>query len=293
MNLEEKNISSEDALNFLIEHYRENKNVTTHSKDWSMVKKYKNINNETCRDFTYIGKSKLVGLECVVIYDAVQDQMTLVEGVSYPFFARQSPNWIVFDYFVVKKDLQFQFYFKNRKNFHLSEEEQNNFLSERFNDLFRFYKRIETDDKNIHGFLITFKNIADPIEILERDRFKLNNKLYNSMSSDFQNQYELAKFDVNYFYYNSKPFESFTYQQAIDKVLNITSTNKNIDKRDLGLIRKLLLTAPAFEVEILEKIIDGFEIKQKEKIREIFKNKINNVMDGSEFLLDSRDSYES
>lgn len=292
MNLEEKSISSEDALNFLIEYYKENKNVVTYPKDWSMVKKYKNINNETCRDFSYTGKSKLVGLECVVIYDAVQDKMTVVEGVSYPFFARQSPNWIVFDYFIVKKDLQFQFFFKNKKNFHLSEEEQITFLNERFNDLFRFYKKIETKEKNIHGFLITFKNISDPIEVLERDRFRMSNKLYSYMSEEFKSEHELVRFDVNYFYYNSKPFELFSYQQAIDKVLNIASTSKNIEKRDLGLIRKLLINAPAFEVEILEKIIDGFEINQKEKIKEIFNNKINNILDASEFLLDSKDLNE-
>ena len=260
-------IGTNELLEFVIEYYKGLK-ILSEPDEWKMVKKYKNHKGQTCRDFVFLGRHKWWGTRCSVVVDLENEKVELLENKNYNYFARQTPNWIVFEYVPLDSE------YKDERliGFSLKKE----FTAEKFNapalmeERFKFLD-LKIKNKKVLNNVYLYDFDEEDFDIilakLESDRFHVKLGLIKRVNDSLEDiKYKSLKIESEFFEYNMETVSHLTYQQGMDQILDLITRGFALKKYELGLIRQLIKKIPKEEKEIFQNIISGFQFNDRDYV---------------------------
>lgn len=262
-------ITTNDCQIFLSSHYAE-KRIDTKAEHWELIKKYKNFHGYTCRDFFHT-KEKIKG---IVVLNKHTNSLFVIEDQDFSFFINEMVQKPLFYYVPVISKYGVSFYFIKTVIYEATEKldmennKQKIYLEKRLQKLFKENEFIINDN------LVTIfnKEFEESIRILEELSIHYNDDLYELLDKNLFVPIEIDLSLILDFY---PEYSKLNTEESISLIFNLVSTNKDLNDSIYCQLKGLLSNIPLEELYSLEKIINGFRIKEDKKLANIISSVID------------------
>ena len=267
-------MNTDQALEFLIGYLKSNNKFGLLNKNqWEMLKKYKNPQGHTCRDFF----NELNNEKMIVIVDKDTEQVSVIPNENFLLYIGKENVKPLFVYapFISNAGLSFCFSLyknlKEQKSITTGGNKMLDVLVEKLKTIF-----IETEPKNKdkaiallekdNMILITNYDANLIIDKLEQNNFKFDSDIFNYYENEaFQPVYP-DLLDIKYHFPQD---QGKTSPQAMETVFNVLSKGILSDETYTR-VRKLIRRMSLDDLNISKKTALDINLKENLKIRNLF-----------------------
>jgi hypothetical protein len=262
-------ISTNDCQIFLSSYYK-SKKIDTKLEKWELIKKYKNFQGYTCRDFYY----KEANIKAIVVLNKKTNTLSIIEDQDYSYFLDEMVKNPLFYYVPVITKYGLSFYFVKTVIFDITEKLDNENNKQKIYLEKRLQKAFKESEYIIYNNLITIfnKDFEETIRNLENINFHYNDELYDFL--DIQN-FIPVEIDLSLILNSFPEYQKLNTEESISLIFNLVSTNKELNDNIYCQIKSLLNNISLEELYSLENIINGFKIKEDKKLSKIITFVIN------------------
>lgn len=270
---------------FICAHYAQKK-IDTKNVDWVVLKKYKDLEGNTCRDYYH----EELGLEAIVVskpneyYDEKIDgskpyKLHVLENASYMIFVREKLNKPTYYFAPFVNNNGFMLYIEdarrydqNRK-FETKPQNQKPYVLEALRGIFKNKEVVSLREDNMFVSFPTL-NIDEVCKVLM--------KRYWKFTPEFFNQIETAGYlpyhpEVEYLPYKFPEYKKLDKKGLFDTLLDILTDKEDIDlkRKDFARIKSLIEKLTMDELLKVKKIIVETDMDEDEKISAMINTEIN------------------
>lgn len=256
-------IKTTEAKIFLCEYYNK-KNIITELKDWDLQKKYKNLQQNTCRDFL----NQKNNIMAVIIEDN-EKRISILEDKNFDSLIKEMEYNKLFYYVptICNDGLVFVFkpinYIGNQwileKNRYKEILEKKLFSLFSKNDLFSINSDLNFAFPNMEMDIV--------IAILEKNQMEFNDKAFTDLP---QKIFQILIPDMVSNLYDFKEYKDLNEENSINLVLEIISKNNFLQIEDYAKIKFLIKKLSRNEFETIRKIALSFSNNKDMKLTYIF-----------------------
>lgn len=278
-------MTTEESLEFLIEDLKNNNNLgLTNKTQWTVLKKYKNNEGNTCRDFF----NEIKNEKAIVVINKDSQLANIIYGADFLYFIDKKDNKPLFVYapFISNSGLNFRFALYSSLiekniitlgNFKLTE-----VLVEKLKSIF-LDKSGKDKDVVFLGqdnmVLITYYDTNVIIERLEQHNFKFSSEIFSYYKDPNLQPVYPDLLDIKYHFPEDQGKNS---QKSIETVFLILSKGI-LNDENYTRVRKLLRKVSLDDLNLSKKISFDINLKEHSKIKllyeiEIKRRKIKNYI---------------
>jgi hypothetical protein len=271
-------MNTDQALEFLIEYLKNKNRVGLLNKNqWEMLKKYKNPQGHTCRDFF----NELNNEKMIVLVHKDTEQMSVIPNENFLLYIAKEEVKPLFVYapFISNAGLTFCFaLYKNLKEqqtITTGGSKMVEVLVEKLNNIF-IETVVANKDKAVvllekdNMILITNYDANLIIDKLEQNNFKFDSDIFNHYKNEvFQPVYP-DLLDIKYHFPQD---QGKTSPQAMETVFNVLSKGELSDE-NYTRIRKLIRRMSLEDLNVSKKTALDINLKENSKIKNLFEIEI-------------------
>lgn len=281
-------MNTDKAIEFLIEHLKKTNKISLSNKNqWEILKKYKNPQGHTCRDFF----NELNNEKFIVIVNKETEEMSVIPNENFLFYLANESVKPLFVYapFISNAGLSFCFaLYKNLKEqqtITIGGLKMVDLLIEKLKTIFienitrKKDKAVVLLEKD-NMILITNYDANFIIDKLEQNNFKFDSNIFSYYKNEvFQPVYP-DLLDIKYHFPQD---QKKTSPQAMETVFSVLSKGKLSDE-SYTRIRKLMRRMSLNDLNISKKPALDINLKENSKIKNLFdieikRRKVKNFLD--------------
>lgn len=266
-------MDSDKALDILIETLKkENELGLLNKAHWMMIKKYKNPQGHTCRDFFNEQNNK----KMILVTDKDTEKVSLIPNENFLFYIINEEVKPLFAYapFISNSGLSFCFALikdlKDKKTITTGGEKMLEMLIQRLKTIF-IENSSQNKDKSIillgrdNMILITDYDANLIIDKLEQNNFRFNSDIFNYYKNQsFQPVYP-DLLDIRYHFPED---QGKTSNQSMETVFSVLSKGPLTDETYTR-VRKLIRRISLEDLNLSQKIISDINIKERSKTKRL------------------------
>lgn len=282
--MENKKATNVECTLFIGLHYAR-KNIDTKNDEWVVLKKYKDLEGNTCRDFYH----EELGLEAIVVskpndmyIEGVMGskpyKLEILENSSYMIFVREKLNKPVYYFAPFVNNNGFIIYvedarrFDKENKFEATPITQKPYVLESLKKIFRDREVVSLREDNM---FVSFPslNIDDVCKILMKKHWKFTPEFFTQIQSAGYLPYHP---EVEYIPYNFPEHKKLDKRGIYDTLLElITSKEEEFKRKDYAKIKSLTEKLSVDELMKVKKIISEVACDEDEKVESMLNTEIN------------------
>lgn len=264
--------TTENSLNHLIKFFAKKEEFDLLEKnDWVMNKKYKNYQEETCRDFY---NEKYNKKSIVIEKDSAFE---VIENENFLYFTRNSKNPPMFNYATFISQYNTTYLFVLSKNLKLDElvfadKKLEIMLLEKIKKIFpnTYCDLLDKD----HMMIIQSNDINMVAEKLEQNNYIFSENIYKLFKQKIYQPFSPDPLSLKYHFPEDENKKS---SEAIDTILNILS-KQNISEEQKIRIKKLIKKVSLKDLNLNRRIAFDLNIKERDFTNDLFLKQIANYI---------------
>lgn len=269
---------------FISAHYAQKK-IDTKNEDWQVLKKYKDLEGNTCRDFYH----EELGLEAIVVskpnpqyvegIDGLKPyKLEVIENASYMIFVRAKQNKPIYYFAPFVNNNGFMLYVEDARRFDQFKKfedkpiTQKPYVLESLRKIFKHHEVVSVREDNM---FISFPslNIDDVCKILMKKHWKFTPEFFEQIQSAGYMPYHP---EVEYVTYSFPEHKQLDPKGVFDSLCEIvTSTEDEFKRKDYAKIKSLIEKLSIDELLRIKKTLSELRGEDNEKINSMINSEVN------------------
>lgn len=270
---------------FICAHYAQ-KRIDTKNSEWVVLKKYKDLEGNTCRDFYH----EELGLEAIVISkvneyykedvpNSKPYKLTVLENASYMIFVREKLNKPTYYFAPFVNNNGFMIYvedarrYDQTRKFETKPQNQKPYVLASLRNIFKDKEVVSLREDNM---FIAFPsmNIDDVCKILMKKHWKFTPEFFEQIESAGYLPYNP---EVEYVPYSFPEHKKLDKRGIFDTLLDLLTEKEEeeLKRKDYAKIKSLIEKLTADELLKVKKIIIESEIEEDEKVSAMINTEVN------------------
>ncbi len=269
-----KKLNTEESTIYIVNYFKD-LGYRTEKEDWTVKKKYKNLNGILCRDF-YNEKTKK---KAILLENTEVGSRTVIEDENYDYFYKVLKDKPIF-YFtpaISNDGLVFVFQIVNSDT---EVEQVQEILEKKLSKLFekKNYLIFEDnkDDQSNFVVSITGMDLGLIVSTFESNQIKYSEILEKKIDDDNFNYRGITP-DAAWVYYKFPEYILFNQEKSINEIFALVSKKDELVEKDLSIIKVLLKKITPQEFSGVKKIALSFKKKNSDNLIKIFEDEESRI----------------
>lgn len=261
------------------------KNIFTKSEEWQVLRKYKDLENNTCRDFYH----EELGLEAIIVskpnpkyVEGIDGSkpyyLDIMENASYLVFVRQKQNKPIYYFAPFVSNNGFMLYvedarrFDQFQTFESKPKTQKPYVLESLRKIFKNKEVVSLREDNMFVSFPTL-NIDDVSKTLMKKFWKFTPEFFEQIEAAGYMPYHP---EVEYISYNFPEHKTLDKRGIFDTLCEIvTNTDEDFKRRDYAKIKALIEKLSINELLKIKKTLSELRGEEDEKVNLMINSEIN------------------
>lgn len=269
---------------YICAHYAQKK-IDTRSSEWVVLKKYKDLEGNTCRDFYH----EELGLEAIVMskpneyYNPDIDgskpyKLHTIENASYMIFVREKLNKPTYYFAPFVNNNGFMLYvedarrYDQTRKFETKPQNQKPYVLASLKNIFKEKEIVSLREDNMFIAFPTL-NIDEVCKTLMKKHWKFSPEFFNQIESAGYLPYNP---EVEYVPYSFPEHKNLDKKGVFDTLLDVISEkDDDLKRKDYAKIKSLIEKLSIDELLKVKKIVAETEIQEDDKVSAMMNTEIN------------------